>query len=79
MATVKAMIYSSKMGVGESKLRRIAKAYFISDVDELSFAQVKLAVENQISRDKQNGVKKFLDMAEADQVLAVRANPARCG
>ena len=73
MATVKAMIYSSKMGLGEKKLRQIAKAYFIPEVEELSFAQVKLAVENTVSRDKINGVRKFLDMAEADQVLTVRA------
>ena len=74
MATVKAMIYSSKMGMGEDKLRKLAKAYFINDVEELSFAQVKLAMENTISRDKINGVQKFLDMANADQVMEVRAN-----
>ncbi len=74
IATLKAMIYSSKMGVGEKKLRQLAKAYFISDVEELSFAQVKLAVENTVSRDKINGVKNFLDMAESGQVMNVRAN-----
>ena len=74
MATVKAMIYSSKMGIGEKKLRLLAKAYFINDVEELSFAQVKLAVENTISRDKNGGVSKFLEMAEASQVMEVRSN-----
>lgn len=74
MANVKAMIYSSKMGMGEKKLRLLAKAYFINDVEELSLAQVKLAVENTIRRDKINGVTKFLEMAEASQVMEVRAN-----
>lgn len=74
MATVKAMIYSSKMGLGEKKLRQVAKAYFVPDVDELSFAQVKLAVENTIMRNKNTGIQKFLDMCEAEQVIAVRAD-----
>lgn len=74
MATVKAMIYSSKMGLGEKKLRLIAKAYFVPDVEGLSYAQVKLAVENTIMRNKNTGIQKFLDMCEADQVIAVRAD-----
>jgi len=74
MATVKAMIYSSKMGLSEKKLRTLAKAYFIKEVDDLSLAQVKLAVENTINRDKINGVKDFLDLAEAPQVIEVKAN-----
>ena len=74
LATVKALIYSSKVGLGEKKLRLVAKAYFIRDVEELSYAQVKLAVENQIQRDKRNGVKKFLDLIDADQAIEVRAN-----
>lgn len=74
LATVKALIYSSKVGIGEKRLRIIAKAYFIRDVDELSFAQTKLAVENMVHRDKINGVQKFLDLVEAEQVLNVRAS-----
>lgn len=74
MATVKAMIYSSAMGLGEKKLRLVAKAYFVSEVDELSFAQVKLAVENTIMRDKRTGIVKFLEMVEAEQVISVRSS-----
>jgi len=74
MATVKALIYSSKMGLGEKKLRQVAKAYFINDVEELSFAQVKLAVENQVGRDRHTGVEKFLELVDAEQTLEVRAN-----
>lgn len=74
LATVKALIYSSKMGLGEKQLRMVAKAYFITDVEELSYAQVKLAVENAISRDKRTGMEKFLELVNSEQVLTVRAN-----
>lgn len=73
-ATFKAMIYSSHVGLGEDKLRVIAKAYFIPDVDELSFAQVKLAVEHSVYRDKENGIANFLDLVDAEQTMAVKAN-----
>jgi hypothetical protein len=73
-ATLKALIYSSKMGLGETRLREVAKAYFIPDVNELTFAQVKLAVENRVLSDKRAGVEKFLELVEAEQVLDVRAN-----
>jgi hypothetical protein len=74
MATVKAMIYSSTMGMGEKKLRLVAKAYFVMGVDELSYAQVKLAVENTIMRNKRTGIKDFLEMVEAEQVVSVRSS-----
>ncbi|MBU1613608.1 hypothetical protein KKC87_04265 [Patescibacteria group bacterium] len=73
-ATVKALIYSSQVGLPEEKLRQVAKAYFINDVEELSYAQVKIAVETSIHRDKRMGVQKFLEMVDAEQVLTVRAN-----
>lgn len=74
MATVKALIYSTQVGLGEKRLRQVAKAYFIRDVDELSYAQVKLAIESYINRDKHNGIQKFLDIVDAPQALAVREN-----
>jgi hypothetical protein len=67
-------LYHPKLGLPESKLRQIAQAYFIKGIDKLSLAQVKLAIEMQVSRDKVNGVQKFLDMSEADQIMNVRAN-----
>lgn len=74
LATVKALIYSSKVGLGEKKLRLVAKAYFINGVDELSYAQVKLAVEDAIARNKRTGIQTFLDLIDAEQALEVRAN-----
>lgn len=74
IATMKALIYSDQVGLGEKKLRVVAKAYFIPEVDDLSYAQVKLAVEAMVNRDKINGIHKFLDLAEADQTLEIKAN-----
>lgn len=72
-ADVKALIYSSKVGLPESKLRQIAKAMFIPEVDELTFAQVKVAIEQEITRDRKSGVDKFLDMIDHDDFLEVRS------
>lgn len=72
-ANVKALIYSSRVGLSEAKLRLIAKAYFISGVEELSHAQVKLAVEAEIHRDRRTGAAKFLDLVDAEQTLNVKA------
>jgi len=73
-ADVKALIYSPRVGLGEEKLRKVAKAYFINGVEDLSYAQVKLALEAEIHRDRRTGYKKFLDMVEAEQTLTVKAS-----
>lgn len=73
-ANVKALIYSSRVGLGEEKLRQVAKAYFINGVEELSVAQVKLALEAEIHRDRRTGYQKFLDLVDAEQTLTVKAS-----
>lgn len=73
-ATVKALIYSTQVGLGEKRLRQVAKAYFVPKVDELSYAQVKLAVEHYVYRNKATGVEKFLELIDAKQTLSVREN-----
>ena len=73
MATVKALIYSSKMGLKEADLRRVAKAYFIPNVDDMTFAQVKLALNVEINRDRQHGADRFLKMIDAEKHLETRA------
>lgn len=77
LATVKALIYSSKVGLGEERLRKVAKAYFISGTDELTFAQVKLAVEATIAKNKRTGIIEFLELVEADQTLEVKGDLQR--
>jgi hypothetical protein len=74
IATVKALIYSAQVGLGENRLRQVAKAFFIPNVDELTYAQVKLSMENFIDQDKHNGIQRFLDIIDAKQVLAIREN-----
>lgn len=71
-ATLKALIYSSKVGLPEKKLREVAKAYFIPGVDEMTFAQVKIAMEQSV-RASRGGVETFLVMAEGGDVIEVRA------
>jgi len=69
---VKSLIYDVKLGLSEEKLRAVAKAYFIKNVDDLTYAQVKIALEHQIGRDKKNGLQKFIDMTDADDLIDVR-------
>lgn len=73
IATVKALIYSSRIGLGEEKLRRVAKAYFISGVDDMTLPQVKLLVDNHIQRDRQNGIKNFIELTEGEIELNTRS------
>jgi hypothetical protein len=72
-ADVKALLYSSKVGLPESKLRQVAKAMFISEVDDMTYNQVKVSVEQEINRDKAKGAEKFLDMIDAEEFLDIRA------
>lgn len=74
IATMKALIYSPDIGLSEDKLRIIAKAYFIKDVDDLSFPQVKLAVETMVQRDRANGIQNFIDLTKAEITLKIKSS-----
>jgi len=69
---VKAMIFGEDFGLSEEKLRAVAKAYFIKNVDQLTFAQVKLAVDHAVNRDKRDGLKQFVEMTNMDEFLKIR-------
>lgn len=69
---VKSLIYDVQLGLSEEKLRAVAKAYFIKNVDALSYAQVKIALEHQIGRDKKGGLQKFIDMTNADELIEIK-------
>lgn len=75
-AEINALIYS-KIGLPEEKLRLIASAMFIDGVEEMTLSMVRLAVEHEISRDKLDGVRKFRELSNAEQVLTVRSNIQR--
>lgn len=72
LSEIKALIYSERLGLGEKKLRAIAKAYFVPNVDSLTFSQVKLAVEHEVFRDQNHGVEKFKDLVDSDDVVKIK-------
>jgi len=72
MTQVKTMIHSKDFGLSEQKLRIVAKAYFVKNVDDLTFAQVKLALEHNIMRDKEKGMKKFIEMIDLEELVKTR-------
>ena len=69
---VKSLIYGKEMGLSEERLRMVAKAYFIKNVDMLALGQVKVAIEHQVNRDPTNGMKKFIEMTKGDEILKLR-------
>lgn len=72
-AQVKALIYGKDFGLSEERLRALAKAYFIKGVDELTFAQVKIAIEHAIMRDPKEGYTKFVEMTDMNELIAARS------
>ena len=69
-----AMIYSPAVGLTDEKLRTVAKALFINEVDGLFINQVREQIEKAVMVDRRNGVKKFMGMVNAEAVLTVRVN-----
>jgi hypothetical protein len=72
---VNTMIYDLNVGLSEEKLRRIAKAYFIPNIDSFTRSQVELVLEDRVfaeERSKKNGLKRFLQMANADEELETK-------
>jgi hypothetical protein len=67
------LLYNKDMGLSEERLRLVAKAYFIKNVDELTLPQVKILLEAEIHKSK-SGADKFFDMVNADEELNSRAS-----
>lgn len=74
LAEVKTLIYNDKLGLGEDKVRLLAKAYFINNVDELSINQVRIALDQHVFREKTDGMEKFKELVDAEQTLKIKAN-----
>jgi hypothetical protein len=68
---VKALIYSTELGLSEDRLRALAKAMFIRNVDDLTLAQTKLAIEHYINRTA-DGHEKFIEMTHMDDLIKTR-------
>jgi len=65
------LIYNKDLGLSEDKLRAVAKAYFINDVDSLTLAQVKIVLDSKI-RETRDGIQKFFTMVDAEEELKTR-------
>jgi len=71
-AQVKALIYGGEMGMNEERLRKVAKALFVKNTDILTYNQVKIAVEQAISKDP-HGYERFVEMTDMDELINVRS------
>lgn len=67
-----ALIFGKDIGLPEDQLRAIAKSYFIKNVDQLSFSQVKIAVDHAVKRTGDAGYAHFIDISRADDYLKLR-------
>jgi hypothetical protein len=70
--TVKALIWGKELSLSEQKMRLLAKAYNINNVDDLSFNQVRAAIDNLITSDPEHGYQKFIDMTRMDELINTR-------
>lgn len=71
-AKYKYSLYNEE-GLPEHILRAVAKAYFIPDVDKLTFDQVRVAIDFEVNRDKKEGIKKFAEMSDMGEYSKARA------
>ena len=67
------LLYNKEMGLSEEKLKLVAKAYFIKNVDDLTFSQLKIVLDGKIHESK-GGPDKFFDMVNAEEELQARAS-----
>lgn len=70
------LLYDKETGLDEEKLRAVAKAYFIKNVDTLTLPQVRILIEQKIHSSK-GGVDQFFDMVNDDIELNKRSSIQR--
>ena len=71
---ISVLLYNKELGLPELRLRLVAKAYHIKNVDDLTISQVKILLENKIHDKKLGGPDKFFEMVNADSELEARAS-----
>jgi hypothetical protein len=71
-AKIGGLLYG-ELALPEEKLRAVAKAYFVKNVDSLSASQVKIVLENKIHESK-DGATRFFDMVNADDEIDTRVS-----
>jgi len=65
------LLYNKETGLSEERLRLVAKAYFVKNVDELTISQVRVILDGKVHRSK-DGPEKFFKMVNADVELNAR-------
>jgi len=65
------LLYNKETGLSEERLRLVAKAYFVKNVDELTISQVRIILDGKVHRSK-DGPEKFFKMVNADVELNAR-------
>ncbi len=71
---ISVLLYNKELGLPEERLRLVAKAYHIQNVDDLTLPQVKIMLEMKIHDKKLGGPDKFFDMVNADDEMEARAS-----
>jgi hypothetical protein len=66
------MIDDDELGLPEERLRAIAKAYFVPNVDDLSLDQVRVVLDLEVRKDRQNGLQRFIDMSNTEDLIKNR-------
>jgi hypothetical protein len=67
-----ALIFGKDIGLPEERLRAIAKSYFVKNVDQLTFPQVKIALDHVIKRNGDKGYEHFIDISGSADYLKIR-------
>jgi len=76
-AKISILLFGEKgLCIPEDKLRDIAKAYHIKNVDGLTLAQVRLILNEEIHRSK-DGPQRFFDMSDAEEEINIRSSIQR--
>lgn len=69
---VATLIDDDELGLPETKLRALARAYFVPNVDKLSLDQVRVVLDLEVRKDKREGLQKFIDMSDATELIQLR-------
>ena len=65
----KSLIYDDDFGFGEKKLKEVAKAYYISGVDEMDINEVRSALNKTITYAAENNRSAYKDFLESTNVV----------
>jgi hypothetical protein len=71
-AKINSLLYGD-LALPEERLRLLAKAYSIKNVDTLTFSQVKIVLDGKIHESKE-GADKFFNMVDGDQEIDIRVS-----